>query len=416
MLVAPTNALGSSTPPINGVPGALPADVRAGSSINAPATVPAGGALLQVRPNSQALQRVLVASSGAAQAAQRGQPPRARVIVIDVFDTKTVNLDRGNTVPDASHGQVVALIAEGALGRPVERIDVGNGQGGIDDQRFSAALQALIRSRPDGDYTGLVLSISLGYNPDSFRGEALVVKRQLIELAQGGAQIFLAAGNEYENALASPYFTTVGASDGVVGQPLDTTPAKGFVQNLHTDVIRNGRLMSQPEYDQSGKFLGVRVTPSPSSPLFPEGALTDVSSRIRAIEGRTLAQSQLQRPEVAAFAAGFAGRTLEQFTQALVPHESSVIALDDANAVLASAGNPPIPKPLGTDRQDMFVSAIGVFVHLVQGGRSPQVVFFTVDRAGLLRPLSNDGPTQGPRGTSFSVPQMVQEPPEQLQH
>jgi hypothetical protein len=52
-------------------------------------------------------------------------PNVKKLFVIDNFQDKVVSIDRNNSVPDVSHGDFCARIAERRLGRPVQRIDVG---------------------------------------------------------------------------------------------------------------------------------------------------------------------------------------------------------------------------------------------------------------------------------------------------
>jgi hypothetical protein len=328
-----------------------------------------------------------------------------RVVVIDIFDVKTLNLNRGDTVPDVSHGEVCACIAEGVAGRPVERVDVGNGQGSFDARRFSAALDTLIRQKPDGNYADLVLSVSLGADSEDLEGDMLKIKQQLDQLGRGGAQVFLAAGNESINGFTGPHVITVGSSDAVVGRVRVSTPNKDFVENPETDVIANGRPVTTPVHGRNGQVQGLKLTER--SPPFALTDLVDISPRIKAIEGQTVAQAQLTRPAVAALFAKFNQMSIEQ--RAAYDFEaqgSKVIAFSDANAVIGLSGHPPIKTPSGTDPRTLYVSATGVLSCMAGRSNAPQVVFFSTDRSGQLLPLGNDGLTLLPRGTSFATPQL----------
>jgi hypothetical protein len=341
------------------------------------------------------------------------QVANKRVVVIDIFDVKTLNINRGDTVPDVSHGEVCARIAEGVVGRPVERVDVGNGHGDFDAQRFSAALDTLIREKPDGNYAGLVLSVSLGAaGEDGLEGDMLKIKQQLDRLGRGGAQVFLAAGNESINGFAGPHVITVGSSDAVVGRALVSTPNKDFVKNPETDVIANGRPVTTPVHGRNGQIEGLKLTER--SPPFALTDLVDVSPRIKAIEGQTVAQAQLMRPEVATLFAKFNQMSIEQrAAYDFEVHGSKVIAFGDANAVIGLSGHAPIKTPTGADPRNLYVSATGVLSCMAGRSKAPQVVFFSTDRNGHLRPLGNDGLTLLPRGTSFAAPQFAepQSPP-----
>jgi hypothetical protein len=94
-----------------------------------------------------------------------------------------------------------------ALGRKVERVDVGDwdkDDAGVD--RFTHAQQKLIRETPAADYPKLVLSISLTASEAAVLGNPRMeqLRGMLIWLGRAGAQVCIAAGDGFANALASP--------------------------------------------------------------------------------------------------------------------------------------------------------------------------------------------------------------------
>jgi hypothetical protein len=300
-------------------------------------------------------------------------------------------------------GDVMVRAADGA-----QPHDDASRHSNFDARRFSAALDTLIREKPDGNYANLVLSVSLGADrQDGLEGDMLKIKQQLDRLGRGGAQVFLAAGNESINGFAGPNVITVGSSDAVVGRALVSKPNKDFVKNPETDVIANGRPVTTPVHGRNGQVEGVKLTER--SPPFALTDLVDVSPRIKAIEGQTLAQAQLTRPAVAALFAKFNRMSIEQrAAYDFEAHGSKVIALGDANAVIGLSGHPLIKTPSGADPRQLYVSATGVLSCMAGRSNAPQVVFFSADRSGHLRPLGNDGLTLLPRGTSFATPQLPQ--------
>jgi hypothetical protein len=144
-----------------------------------------------------------------------------------------------------------------------------------------------------------------------------------------------------------------------MGRAWVSAPNKDFVKNPQTDVIANGRPVTTPMHGRNGQVEGLKLTER--SPPFAMTDLVDVSPRIKAIEGQTLAQAQLTRPAVAALFAKFDRMSIEQRAAYDVEAQGSkVIAFSDANAVIGLSGHCTIKTPSGADPRKLYVSATGV--------------------------------------------------------
>lgn len=334
-----------------------------------------------------------------------------QLIVIDNFKDKTIPIDRNNTVGDVSHGELCAAIAEKRMGRPVHRIDIGSYDAGWEG-RAVAALSRLIAQAPPGRdaqhrFSGYVLSVSFGASTDSVLSESQFKIRRLLDtLAAGGASVYIAAGNDWDNTLATPRMRTVGASDGVQGFAADAAPSAALIENPGTDQIANGRVLAKPTYDaQSGRLTGWSIDADDKPEFLPKD-MTDVSRRGEAIRGQALAAAVLSPAQ----AAGWYRRLM-----AMPPAEAraalskalgrKVLSLNSLDAVFASAAlSNPIQAPAGVDGRRLHVSATGVFAAMLRLARDAEVLFFTVGRDSRLQPLDNRGIRLLGPATSYSTP------------
>jgi hypothetical protein len=351
-------------------------------------------------------------SPGAAGAV--GQPPRLtqpRVIVIDDFSTKVLNINRGDTVPDLSHGEACALVAEWSLGRPVERADIGDwNKDASSAARFVDHLKRLIRETHPADLSKLVLSVSLAATEGAVLGDPkmLELRNTLDWLARAGAQVFIAAGNEFDNALATPAMRTVSGSDGGVGFAPDPQASRRLIRNPETDAVRNALLVSNPVYE-NGQLAGFSLVGRAKVNL-PLSQMTDVSARIDTIAGRKAEDARLGAPQLEALGRQMQSMSYEERMQMdLSAHADQVVSLADTRAAFKALKIDSLgfAVPPGADRSRLHVSAAGLLSYLTgrTDGNAP-VVFFLIDRAGVLQPLGNNGSAFVGLGSSNATPQL----------
>jgi hypothetical protein len=346
-------------------------------------------------------------AQGSLVAAARGG---SRVIVIDDFSTKVLNINRGDTVPDLTHGEACALTAESVLGRKVERVDIGDwdkDEASVD--RFIHALHKLIRETPAADYPKLVLSISLAASEGGVVGSPRMeqLKGLLSWLGRAGAQVYIAAGNDFANALVSPEVRTVGGTGGGVGFAPVREPSKRLEPNAETDAWRNALLVSNPVYDR-GRLTGFSLDGKTSATL-PLTQVTDVGRRLGAIEGRNVAQAGMTASELQTLGTKIAAMPWEQRRAFDVSaYGNRVVRFSEVRTALAALGwhDMGFAVPPGVNRDHLYLSLPGVLSYLTGASETAQVVFFQADRAGVLAPLDNNGPVRVGLGTSFATPQL----------
>jgi hypothetical protein len=348
-------------------------------------------------------------AQGSLAAAARGG---ARVIVIDDFSTKVLNINRGDTVPDLSHGEACALTAESVLGRKVERVDIGDwAKDDASVGRFIHALRKLIHETPAADFPKLVLSISLAASEGAVVGSPRMeqLKGLLSWLGRAGAQVYVAAGNEFSNALVSPEVRTIGGTNGGVGFAPVHQPSARLEPNVQTDVWRNALLVSNPVYGRDGGGIEGFSLDGKTHATLPLSQLTNVSPRIDAIAGRNVAQAGMSAADVQTLGAKLDAMPWEQrkaFDAS--PYGDRVVRFADARTALAALGRHDMgfAVPPGVNRDNLYVSLQGVVTYLAGASKAAQVVFFKADRAGVLAPLDNNGPVRVGLGTSFATPQL----------
>lgn len=346
------------------------------------------------------------AAQGSLKAAAR---TGARVIVIDDFSTKTLNVNRGDTVPDLTHGEACALIAESASGRKVERVDVGDwAKDDASVDRFIHALRKIARETPAADYPKLVLSISLTASDGAVIGNPRMeqLKGMLSWLGRAGAQVYIAAGNDFPNALASPDVRTIGGTGGGVGFAPVHLPSKRLDPNPEIDVYGNALLTSKPVY-KAGRIDGFALNGKTHVDV-PLSQVTDVSPRTDAIAGLNVAQAGIPARELQTLGAKIDAMPSEQQEAFDVSaYGQRVVRFADAQTAFAALRRHDMgfAVPPGVNRDGLYVSLPGVLSYLAGNSKTAQVVFFQADRAGVLTPLDNNGPVRVGLGTSFATPQ-----------
>jgi hypothetical protein len=345
-------------------------------------------------------------AKGSLAAAARGG---SRVIVIDDFSTKVLNINRGDTVPDLSHGEACALIAESTIGRKVERVDVGDWEDAANVDRFIHALQKLIRETPAADYPKLVLSISLTASDGAVDGNPRMeqLKGMLSWLGRAGAQVYIAAGNDFANALASPDMRTIGGTNGGVGFAPVLQPSPRFEHNRETDAYGNAMLVSSPVYGKDHQLTAFALGSRQAN--VPLAAVTNVSVRADAIKARPAAQAAMGASELQTLGRKLDALPYEARRAFDVPaYGKRVISFADLRTAMRTLGHPELgfAVPPGVNRDHLYMSLPGVLSYLTGASEAAQVVFFQADRAGMLAPLDNNGPVRVGLGTSFSTPQL----------
>jgi hypothetical protein len=350
--------------------------------------------------------RVSPAQGSLAAAARTG----SRVIVIDDFSTKVLNINRGDTVPDLTHGEACALTAESMLGRKVERVDVGDWEkDNASVGRFIHALEKLIRETPAADYPKLVLSISLTASEGGVIGNPRMeqLKAMLSWLGRAGAQVYIAAGNDFANALVSPEVRTIGGTAGGVGFAPVTEPSKRLEPNAETDTWNNALLSSKPVYEKN-QLSGFSLD-GKTHVTVPLSKLTDVSPRVDAIAGRNVSQAGISAADLQTLGAKLRAMPWEQRKAFDVSaYGDRVVRFADVRAALAALRRSDMgfAVPPGVDRGNLYLSLQGVLSCLTGASETAQVVFFRADHAGVLVPLDNNGPVRVGFGTSFATPQL----------
>jgi hypothetical protein len=332
-----------------------------------------------------------------------------RVLVIDDFTVQDMTINRGDTVPDKfSHGEAVAAVLESELGVPATRVDVGNWErdpAAVD--RFLGTLQRIVRETRASDYPKLVLSISLAASEGAVEGNPKMkqLRDTLDWMARAGARIHIAAGNDYDNALATPAMTVVGGSEGGVGFAHDGKPSNRLITHPLTDVVRNAMLVSNPVYD-NGKLIGYSLTGKPQVTV-PLDRITDVSTRIQAVQGRPASQAGMSVPELKALITRADALPYEQRRAFdFAAYGDRVVRLEDLRTALREMdrSGTGFAVPPGVQRTNLYVTLPGVLAYLIGASDSAQVVFFQTDRNGTLRHIGDEGPMLSGLGTSFATP------------
>jgi hypothetical protein len=153
------------------------------------------------------------------------------VYVFDTFGQGGIDLN-GDGMGDVSHGDIPALIIRAETGIEPQRVPTGQWD---NESQAIAVLDGLL-ARDNVSNVFLSFSIDAGSNP--------AVRERVMALAERGAQIFIAAGNEDINALSvgmrHKNIHIVAASEAVIGQTESNTPTGDFVRNPATTTVANG--------------------------------------------------------------------------------------------------------------------------------------------------------------------------------
>lgn len=187
---------------------------------------------------------------------RQGRPPApsTRLIVFDSFSEQPVEYGdtdlTGDGIGDGTHGEAVAHVLSSQLPSqiPIERVNV--------DQNLSQGETIIGRAEQllcEGkSLTGTYINISVpGSTPSP--EEAKRLDQVLLQMANRGAKIFIAAGNTENNPLATVRLanhrniTVVGAQDAEIGTSgVGLPPSPGLVHNPATEVLAPGRIRGGP--------------------------------------------------------------------------------------------------------------------------------------------------------------------------
>jgi hypothetical protein len=385
-----------------------------GSALN---PLSAGGPATVARPETTELPAALLRPPPASALGSLAQAPRAgpRVFVIDDFTVPAMNVNRGDTVPDkVSHGDAVAAVLDSQLGVPAQRVDVGDwARDPASVDRFLGALQRIVRETRASDYPNLVLSISLAASEGAVSGDPKMTQlRDTLDwMARAGAHVCIAAGNDFDNALATPAMTVVGGSDGGVGFARDSRPSSRLIANPLTDVVRNAMLVSNPVYE-NGRLTGYSLTGQPRVTV-PLDRITDVSARIQAVQGRPATQAAMSVAELKALVSRVDALPYEQRRAFDVSaYGDRVVRFEDLRTALREMdrSSTGFAVPPGVQKSNLYVTLPGVLSHQIGIAGTAQVVFFQTDRQGMLRHIGDNGPSLVSVGSSLSTPQEAASP------
>jgi hypothetical protein len=169
------------------------------------------------------------------------RPPEA--YVFDTFGVGATDLN-GDGVGDVSHGDVVAATIKSLTG--VEPVQVPTGQ--WEGEGAALAKMDQLLARRDVSNVFLNFSIDTAGNPE--------VRSRITQLAERGAQIFIAAGNDSINVLAAGLkhknIHIVAASEGVIGETENRVRSGDLVNNPDSTTVANGIINPRPAADGSG--------------------------------------------------------------------------------------------------------------------------------------------------------------------
>jgi hypothetical protein len=340
-------------------------------------------------------------------------PATKQLVVIDDFQTKVIPIDRNNTIPDISHGKMCALIGEKRLGRPAQRVDGGALDEGF-GLRAASALQNIVGQAPTGGdprrrLEGYVFSVSLApRSPTVLSKGQRQFRTMLNALAAGGAQVYVAAGNEQNNDLARPRVRTIGASDGVQGFATIRAPTTKLIRNPGTDQIVNGQVLVKPAYEKtSGRLTGWSIGGGAASPFdFVPSEMADIALIAKGIEGRPLRNALMTAKQMTQLYVDLlALNSTDQ--QVALSRELGARVLDLSElgpALLAAGMGNPVESPIGLKDQRLYVSAQGVMAAMLRFTATPELVFFKQARNGLLQTLNNHGLRLLGPATSYATP------------
>ena len=318
--------------------------------------------------------------------------------IVDEFGVPSVNLNRGDTYADVSHGELVGLTYETLSGRPYTAIDVPSGYAGGDYDNAILNLAAQVRAdHPDGDLGNVAVNLSFHSEPLGPRASDA-----LNELMSDGATVYVASGNNPAwgpNPLSEiPGVVTVGGNTGRVGEANSGVAIAEFPFNAETDVFANAVIVATPVADADGEFAGVDINQDGQVDIAAERFAND--SGVKAGRAETLARYTGQPVQ---------GNELSY--QQMEAHYQRVRSHPDGEGVDAADGKvirlselidndglDGLKPPPGSDPDNVFIS-------IDDAGGSPEyVTFFEADHAGMLQPLSNIGDGVVERGTSYAAP------------
>ena len=152
---------------------------------------------------------------------------RPEVVVFDTFGFKNTDVNHDG-IGDVDHGDITAAIIRGRTGAKMTLVSLHDDDGGL------KALDELLTRK---NVSNLYLNFSVELGPKTLA--------RICRLAERGAQVYIAAGNDTINPLSTgqrhPNIHVVGASGGIVG----ASTRSGTLQTIRspsiTDVA-NGRL------------------------------------------------------------------------------------------------------------------------------------------------------------------------------
>lgn len=348
----------------------------------------------------------------------------ARIVVIDQFDRKTINLNVRDTIPDVSHGELVARIAESGLGRQVERVQTGpHFLDTIADTlkrviEEEAEKQRVPRSKVNLGHVVVNVSCAVRYPLSDVDRSAL--EPLVARFAAQGGRLYVSAGNSERNDLMSlPGTVGVDGSEGIVGSPLiDRQPStrydNGPVSRVANAVVRPLVLEGggvDINFDRRPDFGVDELSPLPQGTL--AGQLLDASSTMHTNDFRQLIQDNgLLQTRLLNIPDGPSGEQISELSVELLNTRTSqkVMRLSDAlealggdRNVLSNAVSPDLDPSLTYLQADQVVS-------IATSHRVPwTLVLYEVDQSGRLATVPDRGAAANIYGTSFASPSALVE-------
>jgi len=176
---------------------------------------------------------------------QQQRPTQPQIIVFDSFYNSNATFDYNDDgIRDRTHGSVVSDIIKSQTGYSTQNIDVGESGG---KQEIFDTLKPLLQHN---DLAGTYINLSIDWGNDSETNQLL------LQLADKGAKIYIAAGNEDISSSATKTLGQhqnifiVASSDGIIGELMETQATRQHISNPAADRITNGVL--QPIANQNG--------------------------------------------------------------------------------------------------------------------------------------------------------------------
>ncbi len=183
---------------------------------------------------------------------------RPEVVVFDAFGYNYEDVNRDG-VGDVDHGDLTAGIIRGRTGAKMSLVNLHDDEGGL------KALDELLQRK---DVSNLYLNFSVELGPKT--------RQRVARLAQRGAQIYIAAGNDSINPLSvGPRHRNihiVGASDGVVGSS-SRSKALQTIKSPFITKTANGKLQF------SNVRSGVDFTGDGKADIVPRAIRNDAAGK-----------------------------------------------------------------------------------------------------------------------------------------